>query len=75
MAKLTPKELKKWEANRDLAAELERSVREMKAGKATSATGYAPLFNSTSSLILRGMLTRVPLAAVRKATTDNLTFL
>jgi putative transcriptional regulator len=34
MAKLTPKELKKWEASRDLAAELERSVREMKAGKA-----------------------------------------
>lgn len=34
MAKLTPKELKKWEASRDMVAELERSVREMKAGKA-----------------------------------------
>jgi putative transcriptional regulator len=34
MAKLSPKELKKWEASRDLVAELERSVREMKAGKA-----------------------------------------
>jgi putative transcriptional regulator len=34
MAKLTPKELKKWEARRDMVAELERSVREMKAGKA-----------------------------------------
>jgi putative transcriptional regulator len=33
MAKLSPKELKKWEASRDLGAELERSVREMKAGK------------------------------------------
>ena len=34
MVKLTPKELKKWEASRDMVAELERSVREMKAGKA-----------------------------------------
>lgn len=34
MAKLSAKELKKWEASRDLAAELERSVRQMKAGKA-----------------------------------------
>jgi putative transcriptional regulator len=34
MAKLSPKELKKWEASRDLVAELEQSVREMKAGKA-----------------------------------------
>ena len=34
MAKLTPKALKKWEASRDMVAELERSVREMKAGKA-----------------------------------------
>jgi hypothetical protein len=33
MAKLSPKELKKWEASRDLVAELERSVREMTAGK------------------------------------------
>jgi putative transcriptional regulator len=33
MAKLTAKELKAWEASRDLAAELEQSVREMKAGK------------------------------------------
>jgi putative transcriptional regulator len=35
MAKLSPRALKKWEASRDLVAELERSVREMKAGKAT----------------------------------------
>jgi putative transcriptional regulator len=35
MAKLSPSELKKWEANRDLAAEIAQSVREMKAGKAT----------------------------------------
>jgi len=34
MVKLAPKELKKWEASRDLAAELAQSVREMKAGKA-----------------------------------------
>jgi hypothetical protein len=34
MAKLSPKELKTWEASRDLVAALELSVREMKAGKA-----------------------------------------
>jgi len=34
MAKLSPKALKKWEASRDLAAEIAQSVREMKAGKA-----------------------------------------
>lgn len=34
MAKLSPKALKKWEASRNLAAEIEQSVREMKAGKA-----------------------------------------
>ena len=34
MTKLSPRELKKWEAGRDLAAELERSVRQMKAGRA-----------------------------------------
>ena len=34
MAKLSPKELKKWEASRDLVTELDRSVREMKVGKA-----------------------------------------
>lgn len=34
MAKLSAKELRKWEASRDLVAELERSVREMKGGKA-----------------------------------------
>jgi len=34
MAKLKPKELKKWEASRDLVAEIERSIREMKVGKA-----------------------------------------
>lgn len=33
MTKLSPKELKKWEASRDLGAELIQSVREMKAGK------------------------------------------
>jgi putative transcriptional regulator len=33
MAKLSAKELKAWEASRDLVAELEQSVREMKAGK------------------------------------------
>jgi len=34
MAKLSPKALKKWEASRDLAAEIAQSVREMKGGKA-----------------------------------------
>ncbi len=34
MSKLTPKQLKEWEAGRDLGAELVQSVREMKAGKA-----------------------------------------
>ena len=34
MAKLSPKESKKWEASRDLVAELERPAREIKAGKA-----------------------------------------
>jgi putative transcriptional regulator len=34
MAKLSAKALKKWEASRDLAAEIAQSVREMKAGKA-----------------------------------------
>ena len=34
MSKLTPKQLKEWEASRDLGAELAQSVREMKAGKA-----------------------------------------
>jgi putative transcriptional regulator len=34
MAKLSPNALKKWEASRDLAAEIAQSVREMKAGKA-----------------------------------------
>ena len=33
MAKLSPKELKKWEASRNLGAELIQSVREMQAGK------------------------------------------
>ena len=33
MAKLSARELKKWEASRDLGAELIRSVREMQAGK------------------------------------------
>ncbi len=33
MAKLNPKDLKKWEASRDLGAELIQSVREMQAGK------------------------------------------
>jgi hypothetical protein len=32
-AKLSPKQLKKWEGGRDLGAELIRSVREMQAGK------------------------------------------
>ena len=35
MVRLSPKELKKWEASRDLVAKLERSVREMKSGKAS----------------------------------------
>ncbi len=34
MTKLSPRELKRWEKSRDLAAELERSVRQMKSGKA-----------------------------------------
>lgn len=34
MTKLRAKELKKWEESRDLAAEIRRSVRQMKAGKA-----------------------------------------
>jgi putative transcriptional regulator len=33
MAKLSPKELKKWEASRNLGAELIQSVREMQSGK------------------------------------------
>jgi hypothetical protein len=36
MAKLRLKELKEWEASRDLVTELERSVREMEAGKAAN---------------------------------------
>lgn len=34
MTKLSTSELKKWETGRDLAAELDRSVRQMKAGRA-----------------------------------------
>lgn len=34
MSKLTPKQLKEWEASRDPGAELSQSVLEMKAGKA-----------------------------------------
>lgn len=34
MTKLSPKELKRGETSRDLATELERSVRQMRSGKA-----------------------------------------
>jgi putative transcriptional regulator len=37
MAKLTAKELAKWEKSRDIGAELLQAVREMKAGKAAHA--------------------------------------
>lgn len=35
MAKLSPKALAKWEASRDIAAEIKRGMREVRAGRAT----------------------------------------